>query len=91
MTFIEHYKKIIEDASKSGWGPYLANYPFYAIVTKPSPSMSKHDEERPTYWRIEDARYLGAFNPQIMEKLFKALEAKLGHEELDKILVEVSE
>lgn len=43
----------LEDATPAPWGPYSCNYPFYVEVTKPAPSLSKHDS-RPTYWRMED-------------------------------------
>ena len=35
-----------------------ANVPFYVEVTKPRPSMSKHDGTRPTYWGYDDGEYL---------------------------------
>lgn len=45
----------LKNATPGPWGPYVSNLPFYAIVTKPAPSQSKHDENNPTYWRMEDA------------------------------------
>jgi hypothetical protein len=51
-------EKIINASTPGPWGPYTTNLPFYAIVEKPAPSASKHDGERPTYWRVEDAQFV---------------------------------
>jgi len=34
------------------------NYPFYVDLKKPAPSLSKHDDERPTYYRYQDAQFI---------------------------------
>lgn len=52
---LEEIKKRVEKATPGLWGPYSANIPFYAVVTKPAPSFSKHDNEKSDYWKIEDA------------------------------------
>lgn len=52
---LEEIEKRATEATPGPWGPYSANIPFYAIMVKPSSSLSKHDNERPSYWRIEDA------------------------------------
>lgn len=36
-----------------------ANIPFYVVVQKPRPSMSKHDD-RPVFWNYDDGEYLYA-------------------------------
>lgn len=59
MNRLLKIKDIIEKASPvENWGPYTANIPFYAIVNKPSPSLSKHDLERSEYWKVEDAVFV---------------------------------
>jgi hypothetical protein len=68
LKFLE---EVISKASPK-FGPYTSNYPFYADVTKPAPSMSKHDHERPTYWRIEDAVFIAVareFLPKLVEEV----------------------
>lgn len=71
-------EKIAKEATP---GPYKveANIPFYCVVNKPASSMSKHDEERPTYWRYEDGVYHAAFTPekvlQLMDLLNRATNA----------------
>lgn len=55
---LERIKERLKTVTPGPWGPYSANIPFNAIVTKPAPSLSKHDSERPTYWRVEDAVFV---------------------------------
>lgn len=67
-------KKLREVASKAtpgNWGHnWGANIPFYVDVKKPAPSMSKHDDTRPTYWRYEDGVFASVFSPrQVLELL----------------------
>lgn len=77
---LEELKSLIDKVTPSPWGPYSANVPFYADVKKPAPSLSKHDRERPTYWRIEDAQFIAAARdwlPKLIEEnehLQKALD-----------------
>lgn len=70
----------VEAATAGPWGPYAANVPFYAQVTKPAPSLSKHNN--PTYWRIEDASFVAASRIDI-PKLLEAIDVM--HEALTKI------
>lgn len=41
-------------------GPWTAagNLPFYVDLRKPAPSLSKHDKECPTYWKVADAEFV---------------------------------
>jgi hypothetical protein len=71
-------KKIYERvklATQGRWGPYSANLPFHAIVTKPAPSLSKHDTEEPTYWRCEDAIFVAHAVEDILYLLGELSEA----------------
>jgi hypothetical protein len=36
---------------------FSANIPFYIDMTKPGPSLSKHDDDRPSYWHYDDGMY----------------------------------
>lgn len=66
MTRIEEIKKRLSEITPGPWGPnWSMNYPFYADVRKPAPSFSKHDSERPTYWRIQDAVFVAAAESDI--------------------------
>lgn len=40
------------------WDKFYCNYPFYVVVRKPRPSLSKHDLERPEYWSMEDGLFV---------------------------------
>jgi hypothetical protein len=67
-------KKLREVASKAtpgDWGHnWSASIPFYVDVKKPAQSCSKHDHERPTYWRYEDGIFASVFSPrQVLELL----------------------
>lgn len=55
----DRIKEIEERLSKAAeiWGPYVANYPFYASVVKPRGSLSKHDD-RANYWHVDDAIFV---------------------------------
>lgn len=70
-------KKLREAASKATpgpWGPWSCNYPFYVDVEKPSQSLSKHDNERPTYWNIPDAMHVLEFNPAVAIQLLNRID-----------------
>lgn len=56
----------VNKATAGPWGPYGTNLPFYAVVTKPAPSLSKHDDERATYWRIEDAMFVASAREDVV-------------------------
>ena len=62
-------------AKKATPGPYkvVGNIPFYAVVEKPAPSLSKHDE-RDTYWRYEDGEFHAAFTPETVLKMIDYIE-----------------
>lgn len=70
---------IAKKASQTGWGPYPGNIPFYCIVKKPRHSLSIDDKPLSHHWHIDDAMYLGTFQPKnlipLLERL-KELEAK---------------
>jgi hypothetical protein len=76
MTLPEIIKQAREVASKATQEQWtgVSNHPFYAIVNKPAPSQSKHDNERPHYWRIEDVEHVIKFQPQFVTRLLDALE-----------------
>src|SRR5271166_1597116 len=58
MKDLDRLKKMATDATPGPWGPWSANVPFYVNVKKPSPSMSKHDADRPTYWKKENENFI---------------------------------
>jgi hypothetical protein len=71
---IEKLRKIAESAEPGPWGPWDGNYPFYVDVRKPSASLSKHDDERPTYWSHNDAAFVLTFNPKMVLELLDEIE-----------------
>lgn len=71
MEELRKLKDICFKATPGPWGPYRANVPFYAEVNKPSPSLSKHDHERPSYWRIEDAIFIAAASENMLPLINK--------------------
>lgn len=56
-TYISELRELESKASKGPWTA-VANIPFYAVLNKPSPSLSKHDSERPEYWNIDDVKFV---------------------------------
>jgi hypothetical protein len=54
---IEKIEKYLEKATPGNWTGHM-NYPFYAVIDKPAPSLSKHDSERPNYWKIDDVEFV---------------------------------
>lgn len=58
--YIAEVRERLSKATPGPWGPYKANIPFNAIVTKPAASLSKHDSERTDFWRYEDAELLAS-------------------------------
>lgn len=81
-------RRIANEATQERWGPWTCNYPFYVDVKKPAPSLSKHDHDRPTYWKIEDAIFVLEFNPKVVVYLLneidqlKALVLELQNKEI---------
>lgn len=73
---LEDIKRRESKATKQPWGPYKANLPFYAILEKPSSSLSKHDSERPDYWKVDDAIFVANARADIpwLVKLVEKLE-----------------
>ncbi len=66
MTRIEEIKKRLNEVTPGPWGPkWSMNYPFYVDVRKPAPSLSKHDLERPTYWKMQDAIFVASAESDI--------------------------
>lgn len=70
-----------KDASQEGWGPYSANIPFYAVVNKPRGSLSKHDNERPTYWHYKDALWVAMANPAEMIPILERLQELIANDD----------
>lgn len=67
-------RKIAAEATPGPWGPWRANYPFYVVVEKPAASMSKHDDDRPNYWRHQDGVFVLAFNPKMALELLDEID-----------------
>lgn len=44
------------------WGPFSGNYPFYVVVKKPAPSLSKHEgtPRGEHMWRYQDGEFVAA-------------------------------
>lgn len=81
---LKDLRKIAEEATPGQWTG-TGNYPFYVDIKKPAPSLSKHDRERPTYWRYQDGVFVLAFSPKQVLELFKhidELETKLKEKEI---------
>lgn len=57
------------------WTAFGGNIPFYVDVQKPRPSLSKHDNERPTYWHYDDGAFVAAA-PYDMQFLLEILESQ---------------
>jgi hypothetical protein len=84
MTFdIKKLRKVAEEATP---GPWKAggNYPFYVDLRKPADSLSKHDSERPTYWRYQDGLFVLTFNPKTVLELLDSLEIALSNTKNEK-------
>ena len=58
---IEELETLLAKIHPLPW-EWSANYPFYVDVSKPRPSLSKHDYDnrRPTYWHSDDGYYMSA-------------------------------
>jgi hypothetical protein len=54
---LDDIKKRHQAATPGPWQGRV-NYPFYGVLIKPAPSLSKHDQERPSYWRMEDVVFV---------------------------------
>ena len=54
---IEQMEKALEKATPANWQS-SGNWPFYAVMNKPAPSLSKHDDTRPNYWRYDDVSFV---------------------------------
>lgn len=71
---IKELRKIAEEATQERQTECLGNYPFYVDVRKPAPSLSKHDDERPTYWRYQDGVFVLTFDPKTVIMLLDQIE-----------------
>lgn len=58
---IAKIKKRVEEISEP-WGPFSGNYPFYVVVKKPAPSLSKHEgtPRGAHMWRYQDGEFVAA-------------------------------
>lgn len=74
MIDLKKLRKVATKATPGPWGPWDANIPFSVDVVKPAPSLSKHDDKRPTYWRCEDGVFVLTFNPQMALELLDEIE-----------------
>jgi hypothetical protein len=54
---VEQMQKALENATSGNWTGF-SNRPFYSVIRKPGPSLSKHDDTRDTYWRCEDVEFV---------------------------------
>lgn len=78
---IESLKKALKSIHPLPW-EFSANVPFNVDLKKPRASLSKHDDERPTYWHYEDGLYAAiAVNamPELLSYI-EELEAKLNRD-----------
>jgi hypothetical protein len=71
---LNEMRMVAKTATPGPWGPWMGNCPFYVIVKKPAPSLSKHDDERPTYWPYNDGKFVLTFNPQAVLELLDEIE-----------------
>jgi len=72
---LEEAKELCDAATEGPWS-VSANLPFYGIVEKPKPSLSKHDAEEPTFWAVDDAKF-HTVSRTLMPRLIKALEVAI--------------
>lgn len=58
---LEKIKKRVAEISEP-WGPFSGNYPFYVVVKKPAPSLSKHEgtPRGEHMWRYQDGEFVAA-------------------------------
>ena len=73
MIDIKRLRKFAEEATQT-WIDAHSNIPFYVVVNKPAPSLSKHDLERPNYWKMEDGYFVATFTPKKVLELLDRLE-----------------
>jgi hypothetical protein len=74
MIDLKRLREVAMKATPGPWGPWNSNMPFYVVVDKPAPSLSKHDDDRPTYWRFEDGVFVLQFNPVMVLELLDEIE-----------------
>ena len=84
---LKKLREVAEKATPGPWGPWAGNYPFYVDVRKPSPSLSKHDDTRPTYWRYDDAVFVLQFNPETAIMLLNRIQ-ELENKEKTNVITE---
>lgn len=54
---IQKIEQLLKEATPGNWTGE-GNEPFSITLRKPAPSLSKHDSDRPTYWRCQDAMFV---------------------------------
>ncbi len=54
---IKQIEKLLAEKTPELWEA-SSNEPFYIDLRKPAPSLSKHDDIRPTYWLPQDAKFV---------------------------------
>jgi hypothetical protein len=75
---IDQLEKMLAKCPPFPW-EFGGNVPFYVDVRKPRPSLSKHDDARPSYWHYDDGLYVSAAIhsvPKLIEEI-KRLELAL--------------
>ena len=72
-TKLKQLKLLLDNKTQSTWTA-SGNLPFYAELDKPAPSLSKHDSERPTYWRVQDVEFVLAMANGGVQALFDEIE-----------------
>lgn len=75
---IENFKELMAKVDTRYW-EFGANIPFYVDMKKPRPSLSKHDDERPTYWHYDDGSFV-AMALYLAPKLIEYIEKEKDNE-----------
>jgi hypothetical protein len=57
LISLEKIEELVKAKTQTPWTGH-ANYPFYAVLDKPSASLSKNDGTRPEYWTISDVEFV---------------------------------
>jgi len=73
MNKLDEFKALVSKATVAPWSGSV-NTPFYGVLEKPAPSLSKHDHTRPHYWREHDVRFVLRARNGGMEWLIKRVE-----------------
>ena len=85
MIDTKELRKIANKATRD-WVVGKGNVPFYVDVQKPAPSMSKHDDERPTYWKYDDGVFVCCFSPahilELLDEIDRLKEIELQYNDV---------